>query len=430
MKFVCSFLLVLLHSSIIICQETCELNTNCSNCTPCLEPSECNFYNIFCQKENKYYDFLQDVYTNLSFYYRNDPEINSFCNSRVISLSSMQNSFVLLESSPDKLNSKSNKLYNCEYVISNDYYLNHETDQAKIVFEIKKNSPNITDESKLKFDIIFLLTSDSKQTIGFDEKSDDSIREIGYTYYRYLDGYSEIEIFINFYNDNIGNIGESLVVNIETLNPSQKLRYIYLVVIIILSFFILAIIVLIIVYFFMKRKMIRDRERMLEEEQRKQIENQKLIEKFLKEELKPQKFNENLNINDNDMCTICYDKFIIGESEVSVTPCSHVFHHACIEKWVKEKITNPLCPNCKFSFLKYAENPSEKMKNMKMNINKNNKSKENNINDINGNKKDDENNPSHSENIRINVLPMADSNDNNNNINNNIEGSVDIVVEE
>ena len=182
----------------------------------------------------------------------------------------------------------------------------------------------------------------------------------------------------------------------------------------------------------MKRKMIRDRERMLEEEQRKQIENQKLIEKFLKEELKPQKFIENLNINDNDMCTICYDKFIIGESEVSVTPCSHVFHHACIEKWIKEKITNPLCPNCKFSFLKYAENPSEKMKNMKMNINKNknNESKENNINDINGNKKDDENNPSHSENIRINVLPMADSNDNNNNINNNVEGSVDIVVEE
>ena len=30
-----------------------------------------------------------------------------------------------------------------------------------------------------------------------------------------------------------------------------------------------------------------------------------------------------------------------------------------IKKWIEEKITNPHCPNCKFPFLEYIENPTK-----------------------------------------------------------------------
>ena len=148
------------------------------------------------------------------------------------------------------------------------------------------------------------------------------------------------------------------------------------------------------------------------------------------EELKPQLFNEKINLNDNDMCTICCEKFVLGVSEVSVTPCSHVFHHECIEKWIKEKITDPLCPNCKFSFLKYMENPTkiqiEKSENLKININDNEKEKNNNNNNSNENKKNEEENIPSSDQMRINTIFM---NNENNIDNNNIEGSVHISDE-
>ena len=106
------------------------------------------------------------------------------------------------------------------------------------------------------------------------------------------------------------------------------------------------------------RKMIRERELARSEEELKKEKNKKLAINFLNDELKSQLFNDKINLNDCDMCTICCEKFVINESEVSVTPCAHVFHYDCIKKWVNEKITDPHCPNCKFSFLEYMENPT------------------------------------------------------------------------
>ena len=62
-----------------------------------------------------------------------------------------------------------------------------------------------------------------------------------------------------------------------------------------------------------------------------------------------------------DTCSICYENFIIGKSDISITPCSHIFHHKCIIKWVNEKSENPNCPNCNFKFIEYMENPKKKI---------------------------------------------------------------------
>ncbi|XVF06154.1 hypothetical protein REPUB_Repub06bG0023000 [Reevesia pubescens] len=47
------------------------------------------------------------------------------------------------------------------------------------------------------------------------------------------------------------------------------------------------------------------------------------------------------NVN---VCSICLGEFLVG-SEISATPCSHVFHDRCIRAWLK-KCSKKSCPNC------------------------------------------------------------------------------------
>ena len=255
-------LILLIISSFVKCQ-ICELEANCSECEHCIDYSKCNFDNIFCKKDNNYYEILDDVYSNLTEYNKNDPDINSFCNSRSISLDKLQKSFTIFESSPNILSGSLSKLYSCEYIIKNEYYLDHESDQAKLFIDINQRRKN----PEISFDIIFLLFYASKSVIQYENISDEKIRRSIYN--RFLDGLSEIRIFINFKNTNLENVKESLIIRIETYNPSEKVRIIYLAIIIILGIFILAIVILVVVYCFLKRKMIRERERNMHEEEEK-----------------------------------------------------------------------------------------------------------------------------------------------------------------
>ncbi|KAG4122546.1 hypothetical protein ERO13_D11G273300v2 [Gossypium hirsutum] len=45
-----------------------------------------------------------------------------------------------------------------------------------------------------------------------------------------------------------------------------------------------------------------------------------------------------------NLCSICLVGFLEG-SEISATPCSHVFHDRCIRAWLK-KCSKKFCPNC------------------------------------------------------------------------------------
>ncbi|KAH1222814.1 hypothetical protein AAZX31_12G212000 [Glycine max] len=45
-------------------------------------------------------------------------------------------------------------------------------------------------------------------------------------------------------------------------------------------------------------------------------------------------------------CVICLESFITGESCQILPPCNHLFHSYCIEHWLKDNATCPVCRNC------------------------------------------------------------------------------------
>eukprot|EP00093_Oithona_nana_P001479 01479.XXX_2201_3897_1 [CDS] Oithona nana genome sequencing. len=52
---------------------------------------------------------------------------------------------------------------------------------------------------------------------------------------------------------------------------------------------------------------------------------------------------------DSDTCPVCIEEYKIGET-VRILPCNHRFHKACIDQWLLDKRT---CPMCKMDILKY-----------------------------------------------------------------------------
>ena len=415
---------------------SCSLNTICSDCEFCKNYSNCNFYNIFCYK-NTTGDYIrnEELQSNLSIYYKSDREINNFCNSRNIELNSVKKSFNIFESPSNTINNILTRSFHCEYYVTNKYYLNHNTDQARINIEIKNQ-----ESSEIRFFLILIYKMG--QNWRFFRFDDIQLRDGGFS--RVLDQISEFQILLDFFSTNISEeISEYLVLSISTENPSENLKLIYIVIIVVLSFFILIVIVLIVLYYCLKRKMARDQERRIKEEEEKNNEQKKLIEEFLRTELKSQKYNEKINFNDCDSCTICCENFIAEQSEVSITPCSHVSHHECISKWIKEKIKNPCCPNCNYQFMEYIKNPIKihvkKAENLNINlINKNNEGNDSNkkvnantnndriSNNINNDSPNSEqlriNNsqPKENDDIDVSVHISDDDEENNENNNNNV----------
>jgi hypothetical protein len=82
--------------------------------------------------------------------------------------------------------------------------------------------------------------------------------------------------------------------------------------------------------------------------------NTQKIEKMLKTTLAPIKYYTHLGDKDGNpssVCTICLEDFKEGKSNVSMTPCQHVFHYKCLSNWLMKNVINPKCPNCNHNFL-------------------------------------------------------------------------------
>ena len=335
----------------------CSLYNDCDKCILCQDFENCNYYNILCY-QNKSADYKKndELKNNLSLYFNNDIDIINFCHSRNITLNSDIKSFIIFESPFNKLK----RSYHCDYYITNKYYLKHDSDKAKINFELKKrNSNSNLENNNINFFLIFLYKSKGKwRFYNFDSEH---LRNSIFS--KELKEISELEILLDFFNseNNITNTNENLILSITIEKSTDNLKKIYKAIIIVLCIFLLVIIITAITFIMFRKKLLLNQERQIRQEKAKSEKNKKLIEKFKKYELKPLIFNEKINFNNCDTCSICCENFIIGKSEVSITPCSHIFHHKCIIKWVNEKSENPNCPNCNFKFIEYMENPIKKI---------------------------------------------------------------------
>ena len=336
----------------------CSLNSDCDKCELCNNYLNCNYFNTFCYKRNTN-DYKRNIelQNNLSLYYLNDSNTIKFCNPRNITLNKEQKYLTIFSSSSKELI----KSYHCIYNIKNEYYFKQSIDHAKINFEIRKANMgiNLRNNSEINFFLIFLYKIENNWR--FFNFKDDQLRNSSFT--KLLDQISEIEILLDFFSLNNTNnkVYENLILSISIENSIENLKKMYKIIIIILSILLFIIIILIIIFIYIQRKLVLEQERKIKEEAKKKEKQKKMLEDFLKNELKPQIYEEKININDYNSCTICCENFIIGQSEVSITPCFHLFHHECIQKWIQEKINNPFCPNCNFKFLEYLENPIKKI---------------------------------------------------------------------
>lgn len=331
--------------------DDCTLFTDCKDCEFCgnitQEYSTCNFYNIFCEyPENNNYDYNRKMKSQYINYFRSDSDINSFCGERSIILKSMENSFTIA-----KLKINSNlltKSLHCDYEIRNLYYYEHESDKAKLNLQIKSSNDNINENDRLKFSIFLIYTT--HDSLRFQNINDTQIRNSDYD--RDLGKISDIEILIDFENN--GNGDEYLEISIETDNPSKKTKIIYIIVLVVCGVLLLLIIILIILYIFIRRKINRIEESHQNEEVEREEKiklNKKIIEYLLENDLKAKIFTKDIVVNDCEKCSICLEAFECDKSQVSITPCKHIFHFDCLKNWLETEALNPQCPNCKYSIL-------------------------------------------------------------------------------
>ena len=86
--------------------------------------------------------------------------------------------------------------------------------------------------------------------------------------------------------------------------------------------------------------------------------NTQKIENLLKTILSPIKYYKHLGDKDGNpctVCTICIEEFKVEKSNVSITPCQHIFHFKCLSDWLMKNVLNPKCPNCNYNLLQAIE---------------------------------------------------------------------------
>ena len=93
------------------------------------------------------------------------------------------------------------------------------------------------------------------------------------------------------------------------------------------------------------------------------------LEKLYKNKLKKRKYSKKDNLNETTACSICLEEFEENKSEVSITPCLHIFHFNCLHNWLYSENSKCLCPYCNHDLLsneppmkrhKLEEKPIEK----------------------------------------------------------------------
>ena len=85
---------------------------------------------------------------------------------------------------------------------------------------------------------------------------------------------------------------------------------------------------------------------------RKKYGNKMLIKILINQQIENVIYDKNLGYEYGDKCTICFNNFI-DNLEIYRTPCEHIFHKDCFNKYLKKinKKSKITCPNCNQNLL-------------------------------------------------------------------------------
>lgn len=56
-----------------------------------------------------------------------------------------------------------------------------------------------------------------------------------------------------------------------------------------------------------------------------------------------------------NICSICFDDYVAGDSVMTGTQCRHLFHSDCAREWLLSKSNHDNCPYCRVEFLRPCE---------------------------------------------------------------------------
>ena len=363
----------------------CSFDINCNDCIFCGEEnqnySNCNYENIFCKDDDNQYFFSSKLKDEYDLYFRKDEEINSFCGKGEVELNLDKDSLTILEI--NKKNFPKGKSVHCLYSL-NDLE-QYKMREPSIIFGLE----NI-ENKYLDFKIIIEHTNTDEEKmqklITIDDFTENNIYE------EPLEDTEKLLIFIDFLN--IDFKGDE---NIEIKYiANKKIYYLnltsyFLYSIIGIGFLIILIVLLIKICCprCCKKTSQNNQVGQIGPNRNSNLENvivsQKEIENEIKKkkinlskkELKNEIFSDQLIQRYGNNCSICLEQFIKEKSEISITPCEHIFHMDCIIKWIESNGSNPYCPNCKYNFIKKTvkkkpqESPLMLMRNNNSNYNSN-----------------------------------------------------------
>ena len=236
-----------------------------------------------------------------------------------------------------------NKILNITPSLVNNKY-GKENSNLYCIYKLK------LEESKIPYNIYLSIISNQSIPIEISYKT--LMSNSKKDFYKQSNGnyeliFSEINIFIFLiYIKMIGQYNEVpfiIEINSEINNEIDFLSFLLLKFFI--PFFIIIVLIIIIIFFYY------------------------IIKEFLKKNpecvikniFKKDEYNYVKGVFGNT-CTICLEDFLYYDI-ILITPCLHIFHEKCLEKWLENKknILNLKCPNCNAILYPYKNLNSERI---------------------------------------------------------------------
>jgi hypothetical protein len=343
-----------------ILSNVCSINEKCEECDFCEDPNCTNeFYSSFCYNiYNNTYTIkadLFDTYDKISSSLKNNL-YNNFCGKSDIYGEIKSDEVYQFFSFSDPGYLQDHNVL-CHYIINNENLKSKE----EIIIEVDSN---MKEDEKIKIgngkNTLLIIVEEiaeakrDKHSFDIEEFSNKKITIK-------VAEYKSISLYVSLLGNNNFTKNEELIsLSLGVRKGADKMkRYKYTII----AFCILCILcvgacfIIYLIKYKRNRELYRLRAIQMAHNQNaigSQLDpNEKRIklEKLYKKTLKKRKYSKKDNLNETTACSICLEEFEENKSEVSITPCLHIFHFNCLHNWLYSENSKCFCPYCNHDLL-------------------------------------------------------------------------------